>query len=96
MTNFAKLISSSGKLLGQSKATGNLSRSISIRVIMKKYPKTAFIDKLHRGAVWTCIAVTLGGTALLGYRFYRYFSVVKPEKEALELRVLEVREINIF
>lgn len=57
---------------------------------MKKYPKAAILDKLHRGAVWSCIAVTLGGTALLGYRFYRYFTVVKPDRDALELKVLEV------
>lgn len=56
---------------------------------MKKYPKTAFLDLLHRGVVWTCIGVTIGGTALLGYRFYRYFTVVKPERERLELQILQ-------
>lgn len=56
---------------------------------MKKYPKTAFLDILHRGVVWTCIGVTIGGTALLGYRFYRYFTVVKPERERLELQILQ-------
>lgn len=62
---------------------------------MRKYPKTLILDTLHKGAVWACIGVTLGGTALLGYRFYRYFAVVRPEREAYELKVLEVRIIEV-
>jgi Cytochrome oxidase c assembly len=58
---------------------------------MKKIPTSKILDKLHRGVVYTCIGLTLYGTALIGNRVYRYFSVVKPERAALELKMLEVK-----
>lgn len=57
---------------------------------MKKIPTSKILDKLHRGVVITCIGLTLYGTVLIGNRVYRYFNVVKPHREALELKMLEV------
>lgn len=59
---------------------------------MKKFPSTSrILDKIHRGVVIACIGLTLYGTVLLGNRAYRYFTVVKPQRELVELRLLEVR-----
>jgi hypothetical protein len=55
----------------------------------KNIPKIPILDLLHRGVVWACIGATVGGTVFLGYRFYRYFTVVKPERERLELQGLQ-------
>lgn len=47
------------------------------------------IDKLHRGAVWMCIGVTVGGTCILGARLWNYYMYEKPERKRLELQKLE-------
>ncbi|XP_073828055.1 uncharacterized protein [Musca autumnalis] len=47
----------------------------------KRIGGRGLLDKLHRGAVYACIGVTLYGTFLLGMRGYRYYTVVKPERE---------------
>lgn len=47
---------------------------------MRKVPKTsAVLDLAHKGFVSTCIAVTVVGFAVLGYRGYHYFTKVKPQ-----------------
>lgn len=58
---------------------------------MRKSPinRTTILDKLHRGAVYACIGVTLYGTMLLGMRVHRYFTVVKPERQRQELQSIE-------
>lgn len=58
---------------------------------MKKVPTSSILDKLHRGVVITCIGLTLYGTALIGHRVYRYFTVVKPQREISDLKMLEVK-----
>ena len=58
---------------------------------MRKIPKNLnFLDKLHRGAVIACIGLTVYGTALIGHKVYRYFTVVKPQRELQEFQLLEV------
>ncbi|XP_018577547.1 uncharacterized protein LOC108915878 [Anoplophora glabripennis] len=48
---------------------------------MKKSPiKSALIDKLHKGFVCTCIAVTIYGFSAIGLFYYRYLTEVKPKK----------------
>lgn len=57
---------------------------------MRKIPKTNFLDKLHRGVVIACIGLTAYGTVLIGHKVYRYFTVVKPQREISEFKLLEV------
>lgn len=53
---------------------------------MRRKPRaSAVLDTLHKGFVCTCVGVTLYGTYLLGWRFYRYFTVIKPEQQKREL-----------
>ncbi|XP_011211920.1 uncharacterized protein LOC126760350 [Bactrocera neohumeralis] len=47
------------------------------------------LDKLHRGVVYTCIGVTLYGTFLLGMRVHRYLTVVRPQRQAEQLKMIE-------
>lgn len=63
---------------------------------MRKIPNGKILDKIHRGFVYTCIGLTLYGTALIGQRVYRYFSVVRPNREELELKMLQVREFELY
>lgn len=62
---------------------------------MKKVPTKRLLDTLHRGVVYTCMGLTLYGTALIGHRVYRYFTVVKPQRELSELKMLEVSHIFV-
>lgn len=62
---------------------------------MKKISQPSkFLDKLHRGIVITCMGLTLYGTALIGLRVYRYFSVIRPSREEAELKMLEVSPMS--
>ena len=63
---------------------------------MKKIPTGKILDKLHRGVVVACIGLTLYGTAIIGNRVYRYFSLMKPQRELEDLKMLEVRNCEIF
>lgn len=54
-------------------------------MLRKKVRSSFVLDKLHKGFVCACVGVTIYGTYLLGWRFYRYFTVVKPDKEQKEL-----------
>ncbi|EDW86237.1 uncharacterized protein Dwil_GK16051 [Drosophila willistoni] len=58
---------------------------------MQKKPLNAntLLDKLHRGAVYACIGVTLYGTYILGMRYYHYYTVIRPEKQQAELKLLD-------
>ncbi|KAF4522369.1 hypothetical protein B566_EDAN012226 [Ephemera danica] len=52
---------------------------------MKRYAKPrAFVDKLHKGFVWTCVGLTAYGLFLLGLRVERYFTVIRPQREIRE------------
>lgn len=57
---------------------------------MKKAPKFRYLDLAHKSVVVSCIGLTLWGGYMLGNRFYRYFTVVKPNRELDEKRILEV------
>lgn len=53
---------------------------------MRKTPvKSIIIDRLHKGFVLTCVAVTVYGLGHLGLRWYRYFTVLRPEAKRREL-----------
>ncbi|XP_055855532.1 uncharacterized protein LOC129918816 [Episyrphus balteatus] len=54
-----------------------------------KINRITILDKLHRGAVYACVGVTLYGTFLLGLRVHRFFTVVKPERQRQELKMIE-------
>lgn len=51
--------------------------------MFKHRTRNLILDKLHKGFVITCIGVTGYGCYLLGWRFYRYFTVIKPERQIL-------------
>lgn len=51
------------------------------------------VDKLHRGMVYMCIGVTVGGTFMLGARLWNYYMYEKPERKRLELKMLEERAL---
>lgn len=51
--------------------------------------RNTIFDKLHRGVVYTCIGVTLYGTFLLGLRIHRYITVIRPERQRQELKMIE-------
>lgn len=55
--------------------------------MLKKARASAILDKLHKGFVCTCVGVTLYGTYMLGWRFYRYFTVIRPENQQKELKM---------
>lgn len=53
---------------------------------MKKVAKkNILIERIHKGFVLGCIALTLYGLTGLGQRWYRYFTVLKPEAKQKEL-----------
>ncbi|XP_014095545.1 uncharacterized protein [Bactrocera oleae] len=52
------------------------------------------LDKLHRGVVYTCIGVTLYGTFLLGMRVHRYLTVVRPQRQAEQLKMIEEEGVD--
>ncbi|XP_053659341.1 uncharacterized protein LOC128708389 [Anopheles marshallii] len=56
---------------------------------MKRQSRNVLFDRLHRGVVYTCMGLTLYGTYMLGVRVYRYFTVIKPARQAEELKMLE-------
>uniref|UniRef100_A0A182QD97 Cytochrome c oxidase assembly factor 3 mitochondrial coiled-coil domain-containing protein n=1 Tax=Anopheles farauti TaxID=69004 RepID=A0A182QD97_9DIPT len=65
-----------------------------ITSIMKKQSRNLLLDRLHRGVVYTCMGLTLYGSYMLGVRVYRYFTVIKPARQAEELKMLEAGAAN--
>jgi hypothetical protein len=63
---------------------------IKTTMAIKKAPRYRFLDLAHRGVVLTCIGLTLYGSYLLGNRVYRYFTVIQPNRELEEKRIMEV------
>ncbi|CAH1369144.1 unnamed protein product [Tenebrio molitor] len=59
---------------------------------MKKVPKSSLLaERLHKGFVCTCIAVTIYGCSVMAIRGYRYYTEIKPElqrKQNLEKQSL--------
>lgn len=51
----------------------------------KSARKSLLLDRLHKGFVLTCIGVSLFGLSHLGYRWYRYFTVLRPDAKRKEL-----------
>ncbi|XP_067634807.1 uncharacterized protein [Eurosta solidaginis] len=47
------------------------------------------LDKLHRGAVYACMGVTLYGTFLLGLKVKHYFTESRPQIKAEKLKMIE-------
>lgn len=45
---------------------------------MKRLPKNFYMDRLHRGFVFGCVALTAYGTFSLFHGIYHYFTVSKP------------------
>ncbi|XP_018800704.1 PREDICTED: uncharacterized protein LOC108976215 [Bactrocera latifrons] len=60
----------------------------------KRVRVSNILDKLHRGVVYTCIGVTLYGTFLLGLRVHRYLTVVRPQRQAEQLKMIEEEGID--
>jgi Cytochrome oxidase c assembly len=58
---------------------------------LKRQPKFKYLDLAHRGVVVTCIGLTLYGSWLLSHRVYRYFTVIKPNRDLEESRIIEVK-----
>ncbi|KAJ8942355.1 hypothetical protein NQ314_010084 [Rhamnusium bicolor] len=62
----------------------NLRNKYAVAVLnnikMRKYPinKNVLFDRLHKGSVIICIAVTLYGCSVIGLKYYRYVTEIKP------------------
>ncbi|XP_055642664.1 uncharacterized protein LOC129779289 [Toxorhynchites rutilus septentrionalis] len=56
---------------------------------MKRKAKDLLFDRLHRGVVYTCMGLTLWGSYMLGMRFYRYFTVIRPARQEEERKMIE-------
>ncbi|XP_063900134.1 uncharacterized protein LOC135119657 [Zophobas morio] len=53
---------------------------------MKRGPKgSLLVDRLHKGFVLTCIAVTVYGCSVLAMRGYRYYTDVRPQLQKKQL-----------
>lgn len=48
-----------------------------------------FLDKLHRGAVYVCMGVTVAGSSILVARLWNYYMYEKPERKRLQLKMQE-------
>nr|CAI5838234.1 unnamed protein product [Callosobruchus analis] len=53
--------------------------------------KNMVFDKLHKGFVCVCMAVTVYGMTVLGYRGYKYLTQSKPIIE--QKKLLEKQEL---
>lgn len=53
--------------------------------MQKKMRSSVILDRLHRGAVYTCLGLTAYGGYLLGWRVYRYFTVIKPARDQQQI-----------
>lgn len=53
---------------------------------MQKRPRNSVLfDRLHKGFVCTCVAVTIYATSVFVMRGYRYYMYEKPELQAKQL-----------
>lgn len=51
----------------------------------RKAIKNLWIERFHKGFVWSCLTVTVVGTIMYGTRFVDYFTVIKPEQDRKKL-----------
>lgn len=51
--------------------------------------KTKLYDVVQHSWVWTCIGVTLIGSAYISYELFLYFTKIRPIKKELEQRFKE-------
>lgn len=56
---------------------------------MKRQARNVLLDRAHRGFVWACLGLTAYGSYLITWRVYRYFTVIKPMKDAYQLELLQ-------
>lgn len=54
-------------------------------MLLKRRTKNRILDSLHKGVVLACVGVTLCGSVILGFRAYRYFTVIKPQQKLKEI-----------
>lgn len=54
-------------------------------MMLKRRTRNRILDSLHKGVVLTCVGVTVCGCVLLGFRAYRYFTVVRPQRKLREI-----------
>ncbi|XP_076244619.1 uncharacterized protein LOC143185472 [Calliopsis andreniformis] len=58
--------------------------------MLPKYKSKEYIlDKLHRGFVNTCVAVTIISGSMLSYKIYEYIRYVRPLHKTLQLKAQE-------
>jgi len=53
------------------------------------YTKTQLLDKLMRSNANICAAITFSSIPILAFYVYRYYTVLKPVKDELELKARE-------
>lgn len=63
-------------------------------MLRKQRVGSQLLDKLHKGFVVTCMAVTVAGLGVAGYRAYMFFTVTKPAREAEQLKKLQLEKLN--
>lgn len=54
-------------------------------MLLKRRTKNRILDSLHKGVVLACVGVTVCGCVILGFRAYRYFTVIKPQQKLKEI-----------
>lgn len=54
-------------------------------MLFKRRTKNRILDSLHKGVVLACVGVTVCGCVVLGFRAYRYFTVIKPQRKVKEI-----------
>lgn len=58
-------------------------------MLLKARAKNKMYDILHHSVVYVCMSVTALGTGMLGYYGYRYFTHVKPNLKAEQLKKIK-------
>jgi Cytochrome oxidase c assembly len=61
---------------------------------MRRAAKNQMLDRMHRGVVYTCLGLTAYGSYLLGMRVYRYFTVIRPQRQEEELRMIQAGAVS--
>lgn len=53
--------------------------------MLRKKAANELLNKLHKGFVLGCVALTLGGLGVLGVKAFHYLSVVRPAAKERQL-----------
>ncbi|GLH11969.1 Uncharacterized protein GBIM_16664 [Gryllus bimaculatus] len=48
----------------------------------RRATRNLLFDRLHKGVVISCLALTLYGSFMIGDKMYRYFTVLRPQLKA--------------